>query len=145
MSRLRSAWVKLVVTVGIASFALVASAACSASGSPIPDKYRFTGWMAPGESPADWPAHLLVEGDGGTLRFADRWNLTKKPVAYRVCVSKAGSPRAACRGAKAGIGTRPSVLPVSVLCCGEFVARWYVAGRLVASWPFRFIPESSTP
>ena len=137
--------VRRFVAIGVAAVALVASAVCSASGSPMPDKYRFTGWMAAGQSPSDWPTHLLVEGDAGTLRFADRWNLARKPVAYRVCVSKSGSAVVECRGAKAAIGGHPSLLPVFVRCCGDFVTRWYVAGRLVAMWPFRFIPELATP
>jgi len=77
----------------------------------------------------------------GTLRFLDHWNLTKNPIAYRVCISGPASARRPCRSAMAPANARPSVLPVFVRCCGEFVARWYVDAHLVAAWPFRFVAE----
>jgi hypothetical protein len=46
--------------------------------------------------------------------------------------------------AHARIDTRPSVVPVFVRCCGQFIVKWYVAGRVVATWPFRYIPETGT-
>ena len=108
----------------------------------MPDRYRFTGWMTATVGPTAWPGNLLVDGDDGTLRFADRWHLTHNPVAYRVCVVRLGSSTGPCRERHAPTSTVPSVIPVFVHCCGDFVARWYVAGRLVATWPFRYIPET---
>ena len=128
------------VAVGAAILVVGAPAAFGQPGS-VPAKYRYTGWLVANEQSSGWPTHLLVEGDGGTFRFADRWNLTKTPTVYRVCVTRVGAQAVSCRVASAPITTRPSLIPVFVSCCGDFVARWYVSGRLVASWPFRYLPE----
>jgi hypothetical protein len=126
--------------VGVTLF-LVAATASHAQPSLVPAKYRYTGWLVASEQSSGWPTHLLIEGDGGTLRFADRWNLTKIPTVYKVCVKRLGAHVASCKAATAPVSTRPSLVPIFVLCCGDFVARWYVSGRLVASWPFRYAPE----
>jgi hypothetical protein len=122
---------------------LVATQAGFGEPSSMPAKYRYAGWMVATEQRGGWPTHLLVEGDAGTLRFADRWNLTKKPVAYRVCVRRNHARVGPCKVATAPISTRPSVVPMFVSCCGDFVAYWHIAGRLVASWPFRYVAEHS--
>ena len=131
----------------VAAFAIVAVIAAVASSvlaadHGVPDKYRFTGWMAPSEAPSEWPKHVLFEGDAGTLRFADARNLKRKPVPYTVCAFKRSSSRGQCEHGLAPADTRPSVLPVFVHCCGQFVAKWYVAGRVVATWPFLYAPET---
>jgi hypothetical protein len=131
---------RIVALATVALASLLATSVLAANG-PGPTKYRFTGWMSPSAVPGGWPSHLLVEGDAGTLRFADRLNLTRKPVAYRVCVFRLGSSRGPCRRSAAPISARPSVLPLFVSCCGEFVAKWYVGGRVVATWPFQFVRE----
>jgi hypothetical protein len=131
--------------VVLAAVVLFVSSAGAATGG-MPDRYRFTGWMEATTGPGGTPTHLLVDGDGGTLHFDDRWNLTRKPVAYRVCLVKVGLLSGPCRQALAPPNYSgphaESVLSVFVSCCGDFVARWYVAGRLVAMWPFRYVPEA---
>jgi hypothetical protein len=120
--------------------ALAASVgAAGALAAGVPRAYRFTGWMQPSFT----PSHVLVEGDGGRLFFADRWNLTKTPVRYRVCIVREGARRGPCRTAKAPVDTRPSKLPVFVRCCGRYVARWSVGGHVVATWRFVYVPETS--
>ena len=131
------------VRVVLASLGLLGIAvhAAKAQSNSVPAKYRYTGWVVASEQLGAWPTHLTVEGDAVTLRFADRSNLTKSPVVYRVCVKRVSASAGSCRGAKAPVNTRPSIVPMFVACCGDFVARWYVSGRLVASWPFRYVPE----
>jgi hypothetical protein len=130
----------VLVSVGLL---VIAVHAATGQSNSVPAKYRYTGWIVASEQPGGWPTHLLVEGDAGTLRFADRWNLTNSPVGYRVCVKRVSASAEPCRAAKAPVNTRPSIIPMFVSCCGDFVARWYVSGRLVGSWPFRYVPEHS--
>jgi hypothetical protein len=125
------------VLVGLGLLGIAVHAATAQSNS-VPAKYRYTGWVA-----VSWPTHFVVEGDTVTLRFADRRNLTKSPVVYRVCVRRVSASAGSCRTARAPVNTRPSSVPMFVDCCGDFVARWYVSGRLVASWPFRYHPENT--
>lgn len=54
----------------------------SATAAGIPSKYRYAGWLTP--CPGCSPKHLVVEGDGPSLNFADAWNLTSTPMPYRV-------------------------------------------------------------
>ena len=104
-------------------------------------QYRFTGWVTASPTLAAGPTHLVVEGDAPQLRFTDRWNLTSRRTSYRGCVSKLLASPSRCLVATAPIDGKPSVLPLPVRCCGEFVARWYVGRRLVAGWRFRYVPE----
>ena len=99
----------------------------------MPTKDRYTGWLAPSGTS---PSHILVQGDGIDFLFADRWNLTHSPVVYRVCVA------GLCKTARAPVSTRPSTVHFGLTACGkDYVARWFVAGRRVASWPFRYLCE----
>jgi hypothetical protein len=108
----------------------------------MPARYRYTGWLAPSGT---WPSHILVEGDGINFLFADRWNLTGSPIVYRVCVVRTGQSAGVCKSAKTPISTRPSTVHFGLTKCGKnYVARWYVAGQQVASWPFRFLCETPT-
>jgi hypothetical protein len=111
------------------------------ASSAQPPQYRFTGWVTASPTLAANPTHLLVEGDAPQLRFTDRWNVTHRRTSYRGCVSKLGSSTARCLAATAPVDGKPSALALPVRCCGEFVARWYVGKRLVAAWPFRYVPE----
>ena len=133
----RVAALAIIVSVGVLTMS------ASAGNGAAPGKYRFTGWMAPSKLPGALPSHLVVEGDAGTLRFADGLNLTGRPVAYRVCVFRLGSSQGPCRHATAPVSTRPSVVPLFVDCCGQFVAKWFVGDRVVAAWPFQFQREHS--
>ena len=128
-----------VVALVLLGFA-IAGAVVFAAHSSMPDKYRFTGWMAPSANAS--PRHVTFEGDAPVLRFADSWNLTKTPIAYRVCVVKVDTAQRSCQTGTARIDTRNSTLPLKVSCCGQFLATWYVSGRAVARWPFLYQPES---
>jgi hypothetical protein len=132
--------------VVLASVGLLVIAVHAATAQPnaVPAKYCYTGWVVEGDRQG-WPTHLLVEGDSTWLEFADRYNLTKSPVAYRVCVRRVSASAGSCRAAKSPVDTRPSIVPMFVTCRGDFVARWYVSGRLVASWPFRYRAEHISP
>ena len=130
------------VVTGLIVVAVLATvAAVFAADNSMPDKYRFTGWMAPGAGAS--PRHVTFEGDAPVLHFADSWNLTTTPTLYRVCVVKVSSLQRSCQAGRARIDTRDSTLPLKVKCCGEFLATWYVDGRAVARWPFLYQPESS--
>jgi hypothetical protein len=109
--------------------------------SAQPAQYRFTGWVTASQTLTAAPTHLLVEGDAPQLRFTDRWNLTDRRTSYRVCVSKLLSSTSRCLAATAPIDSKASALALPIRCCGEFVARWYVGKRLIAAWPFRYVPE----
>jgi hypothetical protein len=111
------------------------------ASSAQPSQYRFTGWVTAGSRLAADPTHLVVEGDAPQLRFSDRWNLGRRRTAYRGCVSKLPSSSSRCLTATAPIDGKPSSLALPARCCGDFVARWYVGGRLVAAWRFRYVPE----
>lgn len=127
--------------VPIAVVALMLTASAHGATRAMPDRHRFTGWMAvPAGGP---PSHLVVDGDGATLNFYDRWNLTKVSVDYRACIVRIGHGSVGCRTSVAPASDRQSVLRMFAKCCGAFVASWYVGGRRVATWPFRFIPETS--
>jgi hypothetical protein len=135
----------VVVLIGLlAALALTAGAmawAGSTSKNPMPAKYRYTGWLAPSGT---WPSHILVQGDGISFLFADRWNLTHSPVTYRICVVKTGGSARLCKSAEAPASTRPSTVHFGLTVCGKnYVARWYVASREVASWPFRYLCEKN--
>lgn len=130
----------LILVTGLAVVVAVAAVAVLfAADSSMPDKYRFTGWMAP--SATSSPRHVAFEGDAPVLRFADSWNLTKTATAYRVCVVKIGTSQRSCQTGRAPVDTRNSTLVLKVNCCGQFLATWYVRGRAVARWPLLYNPE----
>lgn len=123
----------------LVAFAVLALEAPGVAGAGMPDHYRYTGWMTPG---GDAPKHAVFEGDLGLLEFADAFNLMRTPVRYQVCVRAAQSGRKRfCTTGTAPLDTRPSVIQLPNICCGDFVAIWTVAGRDVARWPFRYAPE----
>ena len=132
---------RFVTPVALALVLLTQASTGLAARAGMPDKYRFTAWLTAEASTGQLPGHLLMEGDGGALMFTDRWNLTQKAVTYRVCVVKNGASSGPCRDGTAPVRSTPSGLPMFVRCCGRFVAKWYVSGRLVATWAFSYIPE----
>jgi hypothetical protein len=121
--------------------ASAAIAAASASERGVPDRYRYTGWMAPGRSAS--PRHITFEGDAPVLVFADSWNLTKTPVAYTVCITTASRQKEGCFNGTASTDTRNSVIALPDICCGDFKATWYIGGHGVAVWPFRYASEGA--
>jgi hypothetical protein len=138
--RKKVGFVAVAVVLALLGFA-IAGAVVFAAHSSMPDKYRFTGWMAPSANAS--PRHVTFDGDAPVLRFADSWNLTTSPTAYRVCVVKVGTTQRLCQTGTARIDTRNNTLPLRVNCCGQFLATWYVQGRAVARWPFLYHPEGS--
>jgi hypothetical protein len=131
-------YVKVVTGLAVVAATVAVAVVFAADGS-MPDKYRFTGWMAPSANSS--PRHVTFEGDAPVLRFADSGNLTASPTAYQVCVVKVGTTQRSCQTGTARIDTRNSTLPLKVNCCGRFLATWYVQGRAVARWPFLYHTE----
>jgi hypothetical protein len=132
----------IIVTMAALAAAVTATIVFAAS-SGMPDRYRYTGWMSPVYG-AHTPKHVMFEGDAGTLLFADAYNLTQARTAYQVCVRNAQSGRKRfCASGTAPPDTRPSVVPLPDICCGDFVAIWTVTGHEVARWPFRYAPEGA--
>jgi hypothetical protein len=120
----------------IASLAVGALIAVSGAIASVPAKYRYTGVVGPIAFPA---ARYFAEGGGLRFTFID----SAPPVRglrYRVCVFKHASVvqcwnrRLRARNSKDGFSvgdfTRPRF--------GELVARWYVNGRVVATWRFYY-------
>jgi hypothetical protein len=108
-------------------------------GSPWPpQKYRFTGWMSAGVG--DAPHHAFVDGDAVVLKFQDASN--ERPTRYRVCWARVDGANRRC-SSRVARSFRTSSIETGgpLLRFGSYVARWYVGGRLVASWPFLFSPE----
>jgi len=133
----------LVVAVAVAALAIVVASA-SGSGKQAaatwpPQKYRYTGWLSP--SGGDRPLHAVAEGDGAVLNFDDQASLGS--TKYRVCWSRVGTGTQRC--AKSVV-RYPRLGRVSIvgphLRFGRYLARWYVHGRVVASWPFLYSPEN---
>jgi hypothetical protein len=126
-----------------ALFSVVTATLVSAASSGTPDRYRYTGWMSPVYG-AHTPKHVIFEGDAGTLLFSDAYNLAQVPTVYQVCVRNATTARTRfCARGTAPLDTRPSVIHLPDLCCGNFVAIWMVAGHEVARWPFRYAREGA--
>ena len=133
--------VRSVVALGVLVAAPLLAIGVSAASSAQPPQYRFTGWVTASPALSADPTHLVVEGDAPQLRFTDRSNLSSRRTVYRGCVSTLGSSSRRCLTAAAPIDGKPSALALPARCCGDFIARWYVDRRLVASWRFRYVPE----
>ena len=117
-----------------------AGSVLAADGS-MPDKYRFTGWMSP--SKGGNPRHVVFDGDGPVLGFADSWNLTPHATPYTACVTKLETSQRTCFRGRVPLSTGESIRWLPVRCCGTFRATWSVEGRIVARWDFLYRPETS--
>jgi hypothetical protein len=130
------------LAVGLAVLGAAGSAAARVNGSSRwpPQKYCFTGWMSAGVG--DAPHHAFVEGDAVVFRFQDASN--DRPTRYRVCWARVDGTNRRCWSRVARSFRTSSIATGGpLLHFGSYVARWYVGGRLVASWAFLFSPESS--
>jgi hypothetical protein len=113
---------------------------------PVPAKYRFTGVVGTIASPA---SHAIFVGDGISFSFTDKGTPPVK--TYRVCVYKLHFEE---RGAATKCWRRRISrrnfnrdrftvlsLPIGQAVSVEWVAKWYAAGRVVASWRFIYLLE----
>lgn len=111
----------------------------SAAGRADPLRYRYAGVVENGRG---IPTHYLTRGGGIVFYFFDALSQGRKSESYRLCVGPPGKVPARCwnRTARYGVGrvafsfTLPSDVPL-----GALTARWLVAGRTVASWPFLYV------
>jgi hypothetical protein len=130
-----------VVTITLALCA--SSATARTTYIPVPAKYRFTGVVGTLASPA---SHAIFVGDGISFFFSDKGLPPVK--AYRVCLYRKGSSAAA-RCWRRTISRRnydrdrftTLSLPMGQAVAVQWVARWYAAGRLAATWRFIYLLE----
>jgi hypothetical protein len=96
-------------------------------GQP-PAAFRFTGYV---EGANSGPGHAFVVGDGLNLAFRDDVGGRTR---YRVCwARRATRPR--CWVRRTGrIGLTSKIFTAAPANVGVYVTRWYVSGRVVASW-----------
>jgi len=125
----------LTFVVLVAAVPFVARDAFAGSREILPG-YRYPGVV---ENARGAPTHYVGPGDGITLSFFDAFSQGRKSLRYTVCIGRPGRRASRCwaRSASFGFGklTFPTVLPGNVPL-GSLTARWLVAGRTVALWPF---------
>ena len=130
----------LTVAVLLVSTLLLAVAVASAvMGSNVPTRYRYAGAVENGRG---IPTHYVATGDGIRFSFFDALSQGRRAESYRVCVGLPGKAPVRCwsRTARYGVGVvafsfeLPADVPL-----GALTARWLVAGRVVASWPFLYV------
>ena len=118
----------ILVLVPLALAGAVAGGASTVSQPPPP--FRFTGYVAGGFS---GPGHAFVVGDGLYVAFRDD---VATGTRYRVCWFR-GGVRVRCwtrRTRRIGLASKiATAAPPNV---GIYVTKWYVNGRVVASWRF---------
>jgi hypothetical protein len=78
---------------------------------------------------ASGPGRSFVVGDGLLLRFKDR---ERNSTRYRVCYTRGHGT--SCRQRSTGRRNRYSRIFFAPSGVGTYTARWYVHGRVVASW-----------
>jgi hypothetical protein len=130
---------RLPFVVSLAMTMLLAIATASAAVRADPLRYRYAGVVEDGHGV---PSHYLKRGGGILFSFFDALSQGRRSTSYRLCVGPPGKPPTRCwnRTARYGVGklafsfTLPSDFPL-----GAFTARWLVAGRTVASWPFLYV------
>jgi hypothetical protein len=110
---------------------VVATAGAASHANADPGQY--TGWVEVGGH----PAHEVFQGDGPRLWFYTAVGST----SYRACVN--GPHLARCWNLKTlsnGLGHNAYV---STGWTGWYTARWWVRGRLVASWKYYVASEGA--
>jgi hypothetical protein len=102
----------------------------------IPDRYRYTGVVEDGRGT---PTHYAKAGEGFRFYFLDSLSLGRRSKPYTLCVGAPGKAPNRCWNlvAKFGVGkfSLSAILPKNVPR-GPLTARWLLAGRSVATWPF---------
>jgi hypothetical protein len=117
---------------GIAALGVVCVAAASASGSPgqPPPQYRFTGYV---EGVGTGPGHSFFVGDGLNLAFRDD---VASQTPYRVCWRHFPGARRCWTRRTRRVGLASKIFTPAPGNVGVYVTRWYVNGRIVATWRF---------
>jgi hypothetical protein len=115
---------------------LLTSQIAAAGERSSPLAYRYAGVV---ETGAGIPAHTITTGRGLLFYFYDSFSQGRTEELYQLCVGPPGKAATMCwkRTARYGVGKVgfSSTLPRSVPL-GALTARWLVAGRTVARWPF---------
>jgi hypothetical protein len=126
---------KSLVAAGFAVL-LVAAPASTAN-------YRYAGWVetigARNSGFADFPTHsVYAHGAGFTLGFYD--GQTPQPSPFKVCLAQKAAVR------KCWTSTAWPVKRIKVtqfFRVGFYVVKWYVGGRVVATWPLHLYGEDA--
>jgi hypothetical protein len=108
----------------------LAAASASASLGQPPPGYRFTGYV---EGVGSGPGHAFVVGDGLNIAFRDD-AATGTP--YLVCWRRGTAPRHCWSRRTGRVGLVSKIFTPAPASVGVYVTRWYVRGRLVATWRF---------
>lgn len=117
-----------IAALAVAAFA--AAAAASVSFGQPSAQFRFTGYV---EGVGSGPGHSFFVGDGLNLAFRDD---VRSRTRYRVCWQRAATtPRCWIRRT-ARVGLASKVFTPAPPTVGVYVTRWYVGGRVVATWRF---------
>ena len=139
------------VTLAAAATAFAAIALFAAAGAvfarndyiPVPAAYRYTGIAGTLASAA---SHAIFVGDGVSVSFSDK--ATPPVKAYRLCLYKNGSSSAVKCWQRRILARnydrdRFTVLslPMGESVASKWVAKWYVARRIVATWRFVYLQE----
>ena len=104
----------------------------TANGQAVPARYRYTGWVS--QLVARLPQHMIVVDGPFKLLFNDYANPSGSSEAYRVCYVKVGAtPHCANRTLN---GVHVDAISRTIHQTGRYVARWSIAGHVVASWVF---------
>jgi hypothetical protein len=127
------------LTVFLAVTMVLAIETASSAVRTDPLRYRYAGVVVDGRG---IPTHYVKRGGGIAFHFFDALSQGRKSESYRLCVGPPGKAPVRCwnRKARYGVGkvafsfTLPSDIPL-----GAVTARWLVAGRTVASWPFLYV------
>ena len=118
------------MSVAVLTVACAATVAVAASWGIPPPGFRFTGYVA---GVASGPGHAFVVGDGLNLAFRDD---VASRTRYRVCWVRQGI-RPRCWVRRTGrVGLASKVFTAAPATVGVYVTRWYIAGRVVATWRF---------
>jgi hypothetical protein len=124
----------LLITAMVIMVAIVRPSPASARAH-VATAYRFTGWASP--AMLSKPSHKLSGGTGVQLNFTDS---DRQHTAYTVCVTNPHSQITCWKRTTSDFSAvsvvRPRVWAWKTIL-GRFIARWYVSGRLVASWHFQ--------
>jgi hypothetical protein len=139
---MKPAFAVAATTLGMLAASATASGAPTAASAWPPASYRYTGWLSPGSG--DRPLHAVTQAGVFVLNFWDGGSA--RPTRYRVCWAH---PNGRSRKCVPRTARHPKISRVTIsgphLQFGRYVARWYVHGQVVASWPFVYGPERNSP
>jgi hypothetical protein len=116
--------------IGALGTVCIAAATSSVSFAQPPAQYRFTGYV---EGVGSGPGHAFVVGDGLNLAFRDD---VASHTRYRVCWRRAPAQRRCWTRRTLSVGLASKIFTPAPAAVGVYVTRWYVGGRVVATWRF---------